>query len=197
MTETCRIPLTYLGVLGHRGIRISRDSYGKTWTLDLVGGMWTLADHNGENLHAFTQKDLHSKVLFPGFSRGYRDLYLTGLGRKIYCFQPEVEVVGALKHYAEESERANAPQLAKWYRCVGIGFLGLAALALAGCVAALYWALGRADISGSFRLSVALALILPGLFTSGYFGIVGVQELLRSKHFVRIAAAGESDVSKS
>jgi len=189
MSDTCAIPLTYRGVLIHRGVGISGESYAKTWTLRLANDVWTLTDHKGDEIHSFTQKDLHRKVAFPGFARGYPDLYLVGLGPQVHCFEPEQEVLDALKHYVEQSEVANAPQLARWHRVVGVGFVGLGVLCLAGCVAVLSWALRSADVSGFLRLNVTLVLIVPGSVGGGYFMLVGVRDFLRANHFARLAAA--------
>lgn len=189
MSETCGIVLTYRGVVGHRGINISGASYGKTWTLRLANGVWTLTDHTGDEVHSFTQKDLHSKVAFPGSLPGPKDLYLLGLGPQIHCFEPEQHTLDALKPYVEQSERANAPQLARWHRMVGIGFLGFGTLCLAGCVAALSWALASDDVSGFLRLNVALVLVTPGLGVSAYFIVVGVRELRKANRFAKMAAA--------
>src|SRR5262245_53097322 len=115
MTDTCQITLTYRGVLGHRVFRIVQGSYGKTLTLRLAESVLTPTDHEQNEVHYFPQRDLHSKVAFPGFSRGHPDLYLTGLGPQVYCFQPEHEAVETLKRYVEQSEQTNAPQLAKWH----------------------------------------------------------------------------------
>src|SRR5688572_15926327 len=99
MSDTCRIGLTYRGPVGHRGINISRESYGRIWTLCLADGLWTLTDHHGEALNIFTQKELHKHVALPGSMAGYPDLYLLGLGSKIQCFQPDPEVVDVLRTY--------------------------------------------------------------------------------------------------
>src|SRR5262245_14320737 len=77
---TCTVPLTYRGPLVHRGVGISRETYGKAWTLRLANGVWTLADHNGDEVHSFSQKGLHGKVAFPGSLPGNKDLCLVGLG---------------------------------------------------------------------------------------------------------------------
>jgi hypothetical protein len=112
MSDTCIISLTYRGHVAHRGIAISGESYGKTWTLSLAHGLWTLTDHHGEELHTFLQKDLHKKVAFPGLLWRSEDLYLCGLGPKVFCFEPEQEALDALKHFVELSERAKEPQVA-------------------------------------------------------------------------------------
>ena len=186
--DTCSISLTYRGDLIQRGVGIERDTYGKTWTLRLADGLWTLVDHNGQSLHTFTRHELHRKVMFPGTSRGYDDLYLVGLGPQVYCFQPEPEVLEALRAHVEASERADAPRLAKWHRRFGLGFLILGGVCLAVCTAALSWAIRDEEASASWRLSVTLAVILPGLVVGGFFAVVGVRDLIKAKRFARMSA---------
>lgn len=71
--------------------------------------MWTLADHKGDELRSFMQRDLHTKVALPGSMPGYPDLYLVGMGPHIHCFEPELEVVDRLRTYIQQSERAIDP----------------------------------------------------------------------------------------
>jgi hypothetical protein len=103
VTDDCEIPLTYRGTLGHRGVNVSRDTHGKTWTFRLADGLWRLIDHNGEIVHAFTQKQLHTIVVLPGTMRGYPDVYFFGMGQPIHCFAPEPEVVAALEDRRKRS----------------------------------------------------------------------------------------------
>jgi hypothetical protein len=183
VADAVHIPLTYHGTLAHRGVSISRDTYRKTWTFRLADGVWRLIDPTGEVVHTFTQKYLHTIVVLPGTMRGYPDLYFFGLGRPIHCFLPEPEVVAALKPHVEQSERANAPRLAKWYRGLGLGFLGVGTLGLAVCVAALSWALWGDHTSGDVRFSGALLLVPAFLLGGGCFIVGGVRDLLKAKHF--------------
>ena len=195
MTDACQISLTYRGPLGHRGVSIARDTYGKTWTLRLADGLWTLTDHTGEVVHSFTQKALHGIVVFPGAMRGYPDLYFFGLGPPVHCFAPDPEVVDALKPFVEQCERADAPKLARWHRAVGVGFLGVGALGLAVGVAALSWALGADRASGDWRFGAALLLVPACLLGGGCFVVGGVRDLRKAKHFAGIAAARERPAS--
>ena len=94
-----------------------------------------MTDHKGNKVHFFPQNELHSQVAFPGSIPGYPDLYLFGLGPQVHCFQPEREVIDALRPYVEQSERANAPHLARWHRLIGLAFLAFGVLCLAGCLA--------------------------------------------------------------
>jgi hypothetical protein len=191
VTDAFQISLTYRGPLGHRGVSIARDTYGKTWTLRLADGVWTLIDHTGDPVHSFTQKGLHAVVGLPGAMRGYPDLYFFGLGPPVHCFAPERDVVDALRPYVEQSRRADAPHLANWHRAVGVRFLGLGALGLAVCAAALSWAVWSAHASGYTRFNVGLLLLVPVALLGGSFIVGGVRELLKAKHFAGIAAARE------
>lgn len=180
--------MTYRGPVGNRGINISRETYGQTWTLRLVDGMWTLIDHNGDALHSFIQKELHHHVALPGFMPGYPGLYLLGLGPRIYCFEPEAEVIDAIRPYIQQSEQANAPQLPHWHRRCGRLFLALGALNLAGVAAVLVWASWSDGVSGFLWLNVA-ALAIPFGVLGGGSVVTGVQYLRKAARFAGMVGA--------
>jgi hypothetical protein len=187
--DTCTVPLTYRGPLVHRGIGISRETYGKAWALRLADGVWTLADHNGDEVYSFSQDGLHGKVAFPGSPPGNKCLCLVGLGARIHCFEPDPAALDALRPYVGLSERANAPQLARWHRAVGFGFLGLGVLLLAGCAAAGTAVLLSHDLTGFLRLNVGLVILLPGLGVGGYFVSAGLGYLREAHAYATMAEA--------
>ena len=71
---------------------------------------------------------------------------------------------------------------------MGVRFLGLGALGLAVCAAALSWAVWSAHASGYTRFNVGLLLLVPVALLGGSFIVGGVRELLKAKHFAGIAA---------
>src|SRR5262245_2917827 len=106
MTDTCQITLTYRGVLGHRGVRIAQGSYGKTWTLRLADGVWTLTDHERNEVHYFPQRDFTARWRARA-SRGATRTY-TSRGWA-HRFTVSSRSMKPSRHSSATSSRANRP----------------------------------------------------------------------------------------
>jgi hypothetical protein len=179
VSESVQIALTYRGEMGRRSVRIARESHGRIWYLRLTNGLWTLIDHEGNDLGSFTQSELHAHVALPGILPGHGDLSLVGLGAKIHCFQPDAEPVHALFQHVARSEWANASRLARWHCWVGGLFLGLSAI----CLLAGISMIPGCYFGSLFEWPMAGAFALPPVLASVYYSRAGVRELRTARRY--------------